>query len=198
MQPGTARRGESRWRELVRESFGASFWLFALLAVGAAALCRFMLGPGAVVEALTGSSNLIVDLLPRLAAAQLIAGLVWVLVPRERLLQLFGGPGNRGLLVAMAAGILTPGGPASAFPLLAVLAATGVDRGVLVAYITSWALLGLQRIVVWDIPLMGIEFSALRFAISLPLPLLAGVIARQLPLSLSLPGRGNIPDGERG
>ncbi len=185
MRPQAGRRAGVRKHELIRESFGPSFWVFALVAAVMAALCYVVLGPEALADALADDAAQLLELLPRLAAAQLIAALVWVLVPRDRLLNLLGGPGSRGLLIAMAAGIITPGGPVSAFPLLAVLASTGVDRGVLVAYITSWALLGMQRIVVWDMPLMGTEFSVLRFVISLPLPLLAAVIARRLPIAFT-------------
>ncbi len=32
----------------------------------------------------------------------------------------------------------------------------------MVAYITAWATLGLQRILVWDVPFMGAEFAMLR------------------------------------
>ena len=89
-------------------------------------------------------------------------------------------------MLATLAGSVTPGGPASAFPPLAILAGTGADRGILVAYITSWALLGIQRIIVWDIPLMGIDFSMLRLLIGLPLPIIAGMVARRLPFSVTL------------
>ena len=93
----------------------------------------------------------------------------------------------RGLIIATAAGIVTPGGPASAFSLLVIVASAGADRGILITYITSWALLAVQRIIVWDLPFMGAEFSAIRFLVCLPLPILAGMIARRLPLSLVLP-----------
>jgi hypothetical protein len=68
--------------------------------------------------------------------------------------------------------------------LLAILAGAGADRGILVSYITSWALLGVQRMIVWDIPLMGVDFSVLRFAVSLPLPILAGYIARRISIGV--------------
>ena len=94
--------------------------------------------------------------------------------------------GLRGLLIATAAGVVTPGGPASAYPFLAVLAGSGAERGTLVAYIVSWSMLGMQRILVWDVPFMGADFSLLRFAVSLPLPVVAGLVARRLPLDLVL------------
>jgi hypothetical protein len=48
----------------------------------------------------------------------------------------------------------------------------------------------MQRILVWDVPFMGADFSLLRFTVSLPLPVLAGLIARRLPLGLALAGDG--------
>lgn len=169
------------WRALLLKSFGAGFWGFLLLAVCLGLICYTVLGPQVFREGVAHDLDLILDLLPRVAAAQLAAGFVWVLVPRDKMAAFVRrNSGRRGLPLAMIAGAITPGGPASAFPLLAILAAAGADRGILVAYITSWALLGAQRLIVWDIPFMGIEFSVLRLLISLPLPIIAGLIARRL------------------
>ena len=182
-QPGS----RDWWVGLLRESLGLSFWLFAAFAVGAALICYVLLGPVAFNDAVSGNLELLVGTVPRVAAAQILAGFVWVLLPRDRYARLVGAnSGQRGLVLATAAGIITPGGPASAFSLLAIVAGAGADRGVLIAYITSWALLAVQRIIVWDLPFMGAEFSATRFLVCLPLPILAGMIARRLPLSLML------------
>lgn len=177
------------WRALLRKSFGPGFWVFLLLAVCLGWICYTVLGPEVFREGVAHDLDLILDLLPRVAAAQLAAGFVWVLVPRDKMAAFVRrNSGRRGLLLAMIAGAITPGGPASAFPLLAILAAAGADRGILVAYITSWALLGAQRLIVWDIPFMGIEFSVLRLLISLPLPIIAGLIARRLHYDSGAPG----------
>jgi hypothetical protein len=56
----------------------------------------------------------------------------------------------------------------------------GADSGPLVAYLTSWAILGAQRIFIWEIPLMGLRFASFRFGVSLFLPFLAGMTARRL------------------
>jgi uncharacterized membrane protein YraQ (UPF0718 family) len=93
----------------------------------------------------------------------------------------------RGLLVALAAGTVTPGGPSSGYALLAVLAGAGADRGALVTYITAWAMLGVQRIIIWDIPFMGTDFAVLRFASSVAMPIIAGLIARRLSWPLVIP-----------
>ena len=175
------------WAGLLRESFGPTFWLFAGFAVAMAWICHSVLGPEVFDSAVDRDKTLLANTLPRLAAAQVLAGMIWVMLPRDRFSRLLGqNSGHRGLAIATVAGIITPGGPASAYPFLAIIAAAGADRGVLVTYITSWAILAAQRLIIWDIPFMGVEFSSLRFLICLPLPLLAGLIARRLPISLTL------------
>ncbi len=175
------------WAGLLRESFGLSFWLFAAFAIGMGLTCYVVLGPKLFDGAMSGSLDLAGSTLPRVAAAQILAGFVWAMLPRDRLSRLADAdPDLRGLVIATAAGVITPGGPASAFSFLAIAAGAGADRGILITYITSWALLAVQRIIVWDLPFMGAEFSATRFLGCLPLPILAGMIARRLPLSLML------------
>ena len=172
----------ARWPEIFRASFGLSFWIFVLVAALAAGISYAVVGAEVFVATLKNDGEMIGSLLPRVAAAQVVAGLIWVLISRKRMSYLVNkSRGQRGLLIATAAGIITPGGPMSAYPFLAILAGTGADRGILVTYITSWALLGVQRIIVWDIPLMGIDFSLLRFVVCLPLPIVAGLVARRIP-----------------
>lgn len=183
---------------MFRESFGGTFWAFTGLAAALAAICYHVLGPAVFASAMEQNRQLLESVLPRLVAAQIVAGMIWVLLPRETLVRLLGGPrSQRGLVIATVAGIITPGGPASAFPLLALAAASGADVGILVTYITSWAMLGVQRILVWDVPIMGVEFSTLRFIVSLPLPLLAGIIARRLHLKVKLKDIGEIGGDSR-
>ena len=67
-----------------------------------------------------------------------------------------------------------------------MLGAAGADRGAMIAYIAAWATLGLQRILVWDLPFMGGEYALVRFAVCVPLPIVAGLIARRLPFELRL------------
>lgn len=175
------------WRSLLRRSFGLTFWLFALLAVSMAVACYVVLGAESFAEAVQHDGDMLLDLTPRVIAAQIAAGFVWILVPRDRMSAfLHRHSGNKGLVLGTVAGIITPGGPASAFPFLAILAGAGAERGILVAYITSWALLGMQRMIVWDVAFMGLEFSVLRFLVSLPLPIVAGLIARRLRYTVSV------------
>lgn len=176
----------NRWITLLQASFGLSFWLFAGFALVMGTLCYIVLGPVAFSSAVTKDLQQLLGILPRVVAALALAGFIWILMPRDRFSQLVGRyRGFTGLVLAEMAGIITPGGPASAFPFLAIIGRAGADRGILVAYITSWALLGIQRVLVWDLPFMGAELTTTRFLVSLPLPIIAGLIAQRIPLPLS-------------
>jgi uncharacterized membrane protein YraQ (UPF0718 family) len=179
-------RDNNRWKILLRTSFGMSFWFFAAFALVMGILCYFVLGPEAFNEAVSNDLRQLLDILPRIVAALTLAGFIWILIPRDRFSNLVGRyRGFTGLVLAEIAGIITPGGPASAFPLLAIMGRAGADRGMLVTYITSWALLGIQRLLVWDLPFMGAEITTTRFLASLPLPIIAGLIAQRIRLPLT-------------
>jgi len=63
-------------------------------------------------------------------------------------------------------------------PLAVALANSGAGLAVLVAYMTSWSLFGIQRIVAWEAPLMGWPFVVARVVPSLAFPLLAGWLVK--------------------
>lgn len=176
------------WRNLATDGFGGDFWAFLIVAIVTGVLVYVLKGPEIFAEAVDDDIDMLVKTAPRIIAALSISGLLWAIVPRDRLANLIGRESStRGLLVAMVVAVFTPGGPSSAYSILALLAGAGADRGALVTYIVAWSMMGLQRILVWDVPFMGADFSAMRFLLSLPLAVLAGVIARSLPLTLKLP-----------
>jgi len=169
--------------ERLPEAFGPAFFVFVGIALASGIACYTLLGREAFELALSRDTHLLLALLPRILAAVAVAGLVQAIVPRERLGGLLGRKsGVSGLAIAALAGMVTPGGPFASFTFMVMLRDSGIDRGALVAYATGWALLGIQRILVWDIPMMGPDFTLLRFAVSAPLPILAGLLARRIPL----------------
>jgi hypothetical protein len=56
----------------------------------------------------------------------------------------------------------------------------GVGVGPLVAYLTAWSLFGLQRIIMWEIPFLGVQVVAIRVAVSLVFPFVAGWLCESL------------------
>src|SRR5207248_1714507 len=138
-------------------------------------------------------------ILPRLIPALLLAGLFQVVVPQEIVSRYFGREaGFKGLVMAMGAGVITPGGPMVSVPFLVALAHSGAGLPALVTYMTAWSLFGLQRIIAWEAPLMGWKFvwvrvntfgSADRMATALGVERLNDLGARVAKLlDLKLPG----------
>jgi len=167
-----------------------SFLIFSAIAFIAGGIC-YSKGKEVFCTGLGASWSMFLNVAPRLGAAFLMAGFVEVLVPKDLITKWIGEKsGLRGILIATLAGVLTPGGPMISFPLIAALYKLGADMGPLVGYLTSWELLGIQRVIVWEIPFMGMKFASLRFVVSLGLPIVAGVIARKLVLYLGEVSKG--------
>src|SRR5690606_6165136 len=111
----------------------------------------------------------------------LLAAIVETMLPRSLVERWLGvGSGFKGIAVATFAGAFTPGGPFLAFPLVLALYRAGADWAPLIAYITSWSILSLTRILVFAIPIVGIELASVRYLACLFLPPLAGITARHI------------------
>jgi uncharacterized membrane protein YraQ (UPF0718 family) len=159
---------------MARASFDVSFVVLAALALVTAALA-YMKDPGLPAIGARNGLSLLWFIIPRLVPALILAGMLQVLIPQETVARFFGRQsGLTAICVASVAGLITPGGPMVSVPLLVVLANSGMALGPLVAYMTSWSLFGLQRIIAWEAPLMGWHFVGVRVASSVIFPVLAG------------------------
>ena len=150
----------------------------ALVLVGIAivlAVVAYVKDPGLPLLGAKSGFAMLRFILPRLVPALILAGLVQVLVPQELVARHFGREGGfRGIVIAAFAGILTPGGPMVSVPFMVALANSGAATPALVAYMTSWSLFGVQRIIAWEAPLMGWRFVIVRVVPSLAFPVIAG------------------------
>lgn len=114
-----------------------------------------------------------------IAVSFLAAGFIEVLIPHEWVRRQFGGQiGVRGILIATAAGTITPAGPFVSMPVAAVMLRAGAGPGPVVAFLSAWALLALHRFVAWEVPILGLKFASARYAVCLVLPIVAGLLAR--------------------
>ncbi len=158
-----------------------------LLVMSALALIAvaFALKAGVARQGFSESAKLLVQVGPVLLPAFVLAGMMSVLVSTDSVAQWLGrDAGIRGLLVGTAAGALTPGGPFIAFPLLAVLLKGGASVGAVTAYLSAWALLGMHRVVAFEIPILGWRFALVRCVASLVAPVLIGFVAQVLSTKL--------------
>jgi uncharacterized membrane protein YraQ (UPF0718 family) len=189
-------RPDKTRKSLLSRCFDRAFWMFLVLATAAAVACWVVQGPEVFKAALHDDLGLMAVVFPRVLLALLVAGLVQVILPRDKVAYWVGSEsGLRGILIATVAGALTPGGPMTSFPFVVALYMAGADRGSLVAYLTSWSLLGFQRFMVWEVPILGIDFALLRALANLPLPIIAGLLARKLPgmaARVPPPGEGDL------
>ncbi len=108
-------------------------------------------------------------------SAFLLSSMLVIILPKEKISAWLGDDsGLRGLSLGTLLGMLTPGGPFLTFPILVGFWKAGTSIGVIVAYLTSWSLLGLHRIFMWEMPFFGYKFVLLRFAVSLLIPIILG------------------------
>lgn len=178
-QPSTEVRPH---RHLLKRAFDRTFWLFAAMSVLAGIVCWLWAGPEVFEHGLHDDIGLMVGIVPRIVLAMLLAGLVEAVLPKDKVAYWVGAEsGMRGLVIATVAGSLTPGGPVTSFPFVVALYMAGADRGSLVAYLTAWSLLGFQRVTVWEMPFLGLDFVWVRTLANLPFPIIAGILARLLP-----------------
>ena len=78
----------------------------------------------------------------------------------------------------MTMGAVLPGGPLTIYPVAGAFLVLGADVGTAVAFITAWNLLGYNRALIWELPFFGPEFVGWRILMALPLPIIAGLLAR--------------------
>lgn len=161
------------------KSFDWSTGAVAAIAVAAGAWVYWHDGQARFLAGLGGDIGLTVYMLPKVLAGCLIGALVTLLLPREVVARWVGAEsGLLGLVVAYAAALILPGSPVTIFPIAAAFLAVGADVGAVVVYITAWSLIGYQRALVWELPFLGPEFVIWRIIVSLPLPFIAGLLAR--------------------
>lgn len=150
-----------------------------LLVVAAAARVYWRDGSGYFFEILATDFDLLLGVLPKVLAGCLIGVFVTLLLPREKVARWVGAEsGFGGILIATVMGAILPGGPFTIYPVAGAFLLVGADVGAVVAFITSWSLLGYARALVWELPFFGIEFVGWRVLAALPLPFLAAWLAR--------------------
>ena len=121
---------------------------------------------------------------PLVIVSFLAAGFAEILLPVDWVRQRLGADsGLSGILLGAGAGIITPAGPFVSMPIAAVMVRSGAGMGPIVAFLTGWSLLAVHRFVAWELPILGPRLAVLRYAVSIVLPVLAGLAARAITKS---------------
>ena len=159
--------------------FDSNFWiLFGVLV----ALCGVALGRGGTPllhESLGSGVRLFLRYGMVILLAFLVAGLAETLMPREWVSSALGeGSGWKGIILASAAGIVTPSGPFVSMPLAVGMLRSGAAPAPVVAFISAWSLLAVHRLFAWEVPIMGAPFALTRWTLCLFVPVMVGGLAR--------------------
>lgn len=120
-------------------------------------------------------------IIPLICLGVTVGALLTTLVPNDVVARHLGKQaGLRAIVLSSVIGSIMPGGPFVAFPIVVALGGAGAGVGALIAFLTAWSVVGVHRLLVWEIPFMGAEFGTLRFLCSLPVPIIAGIVASKL------------------
>lgn len=162
-----------------RRAFDWSTAAIAVLSGSAALTVYWRHGVEHFLAVLDSDLLLFATMLPKVLAGCLIGGFVTLLLPRDQVARWVGHEsGMTGLLIATFFGFILPGGPFTIFPVAGAFLLIGADVGTVAAFIVSWSLIGYTRALVWELPFFGEDFVFWRIAMALPLPILAGILAR--------------------
>jgi len=150
--------------------------LVGLLALTAAVRSKALFREGAW----EGSRDFVV-LIPRVLIGVVGSGFLAQVIPRD-VIALWIGPdsGIVGIFIGALFGAATPGGAVVGFSVGAAALKSGAGAPQVIAYTTAWSLYTIQRLINWEIHTMPPRVVWLRAAVSIPLPILAGIGAMLL------------------
>ncbi len=140
----------------------------------------YLKGGGEHIQGLKATGNMLLQMVPLLIFAFIIAGILPLLVPQEAISRWVGAEsGWRGIFIGTVVGGLLPGGPFVSLPMAAGLLRVGAGVGTMVALLTGWSLLAFSRLPM-EIGIMGWKFTLIRLACTFFFPPIAGLIANRL------------------
>jgi uncharacterized membrane protein YraQ (UPF0718 family) len=159
--------------------------IFMLFLAVTLTIIAYRKAPDLPLQGLQNGGKLFLDILPTLVLAFVAAGMISIVLPRELMTRWLGeGSGLRGIIIASLAGSFTPGGPFVQFPIVAALLKSGAGIAPLMAYISAWSLLGVNRFLVYELPMLGWKLAVSRMAASLIFPVVLGLLTRFIWLRL--------------
>ena len=140
-------------------------------------IIAFIKGEGQHITGIKSAFQIILETLPLLIFAFIVAGLVQTLLPKDLISKWVGvESGIRGIIIGTLAGGLTPGGPYVSLPVVAGLIKAGAGAGTMVAFLTSWSLWAVSRLPM-EFGILGWKFTLIRLISTFFFPPFAGLIA---------------------
>ncbi len=154
--------------------------IMTLAILGLAGLAFYRDGTPALMRGLFISGRTLIEILPLLAVAFAVAGLVSQVTSTQAVNKWLGqASGFRGILLAAVAGAIVPGGPYIFFPLAATLLVSGARIGTVIAFLTAKNLWTLSRLPM-EFALLDARIVIIRYAVTFVFPVLLGLLGNML------------------
>jgi len=152
--------------------------LILLILVGLAVAASFWRGGWQLtLSGFTQAGHLINTIWLRLILGFTLGGLIQVLIPRDIIAKWLGpASGLKGILIGSYTGAILSGAPYVMLPIVAAIYRAGAGVGPIIALLTGQGLIGIQMLIVWQIPFFGVELPLARYIVSLFIPPFAGLI----------------------
>jgi uncharacterized membrane protein YraQ (UPF0718 family) len=157
------------------------------LLVAVAAVASFVKGGWQLTAAGLDQATQILDKVwLRLLLGFILGGCIRVLIPKGLVSKWLGSDsGLKGVFLGSYLSIFATGGPYVWLPIVASIYKAGAGIGPVFAMIAARGILGIQMLVVWQIPFFGIELSMARYIPCLLIPPLIGLLGQYVFKKLS-------------
>ncbi len=164
----------------MKRKMDASAWILLSL-VAVLAVAAWLKNPELPRAALSSSGRLLGNVWLELALGFLLAGLIDVLMPADKIVGFLRDSGSgRAIVIGWLVGLALPGGPYVFFPLAARLFEKGVPVGALIALLCAKTLVSPIRMLTYEAPLLGWRLTGVRLLATLFVPPLAGLVAERI------------------
>ncbi len=159
--------------------FDSNFWIVLGLLIVLMGLAMNRGGTPLLQEGIGSGAKLFMRFGLVIFLSFMVAGLAESLMPREWISSALGeDSGWKGLMLAAAAGAITPAGPFVSMPLALSMLKTGAAPAAVITFLSAWSLLAIHRLFAWEVPILGASFAFTRWGLCLILPVLVGAASR--------------------
>jgi uncharacterized protein len=149
-------------------------------------LLVYFKGTGDITDGMKGAGITVLQMLPLLIFAMIIATMLQKLIDPVVISRWLGSEsGLRGIMIGSVLGGLMPGGPFTAMPIAVGFMRLGAGVGTMVAFMTGWSLIAIARMPL-EIGIMGWKFTLIRLACTFFMAPIAGWLAARFFSNVSL------------
>ncbi|MFC1952745.1 permease [Chloroflexota bacterium] len=162
-------------KETVKKLDTTLLILIALVCLTAAAVF-WKGGLNLTISGFIQAGHLLNNIWLRLILGFTLGGMIQVLIPREIIAKWLGpASGMKGIFIGSYTGTIVSGAPYVMLPIVASIYRAGAGVGPIMALLTGQGLIGLQMLIVWQIPFFGVELPLARYIVCLFIPPITGL-----------------------